>query len=290
MTADLLRALRPHQWAKNVLLALPLLASHRLGEGGLWLRLLAALIAFSAAASAGYLFNDLRDRAADRRHPHKRFRPVASGRVSPAAAAAAAGLLVLAAAALSVPLGGAFAATLGLYVVLTLAYSAYLKRKPMLDVIVLAAFYALRVVAGGAAVAIPPSPWLLALCMFLFLHLAFAKRQSEAMLEPPDALLGEGGRPYGPADLPVLQQAGVASGYLAALVVALYINNDEVRRLYARPAVLWLVCPLLLYWTGRVSLVCARGGMHHDPLLWAASDRVSYVVLGLILLVAAVAA
>ena len=132
--------------------------------------------------------------------------------------------------------------------------------------------------------------------MFLFLHLAFAKRQSEAMLEPADATpphagrFGVGGRPYGPADLAVLQQAGITSGYLAVLVVALYINNEEVRRLYARPTVLWLACPLLLYWTSRVSLVCARGAMHHDPLVWASSDRVSYVVLGLALLVAAVAA
>lgn len=276
-----LRALRLHQWLKNLLVFLPLLAAHRFLEPGAVLAALAAFAAFGLCASGVYLLNDLLDLPADRRHPRKRSRPFAAGELPLLHGLLVAPLLTLAAFLLAAAVSPAFVAVLGLYLALTLAYSFWLKRVAMLDVVLLAALYTIRIVAGAAAIGSPLSFWLLAFSMFLFLSLAMLKRYTELA-----AMLGAGrsgalGRGYAVEDLPLIQSLGASSGYCAVLVLALYINSPESLVLYARPQVLWLICPLLLYWMSRVWVIAHRGGMNDDPVVFAVRDRVSQAVIAL---------
>ena len=276
-----LRALRLHQWLKNLLVFLPLLASHRFLEAGAVLAALGAFLAFGLCASGVYLLNDLLDLPSDRRHPRKRSRPFAAGELPLLHGLLAAPLLTVAAFALAFAVSPWFAAALGAYFAATLAYSFWLKRVVMVDVVLLAGLYTVRIIAGAAAIGVALSFWLLAFSMFLFLSLAMLKRYTELQ-----AMLGEGrsgasGRGYAVEDLPLLQSLGASAGYCAVLVLALYINSPESLALYARPQVLWLICPLLLYWMSRVWVVAHRGGMHDDPVVFAARDRVSQVVVGL---------
>jgi len=281
-----LRALRLHQWLKNLLLFLPLLASHRFLEPAPVLASLAAFVAFGLCASGVYLLNDLLDLPADRSHPRKRARPFAAGELSLLHGLLAAPLLTLAAFLLAAAVTPAFFGVLLIYLGLTLAYSLWLKRIAMLDVVLLAALYTIRIIAGAAAIGSPLSFWLLAFSMFVFLSLAMLKRYTELA-----ALLGEGrqaalGRGYGVEDLPLIQSLGASAGYCAVLVLALYIDSPESRALYSRPQVLWLICPLLLYWMSRVWVIAHRGGMNDDPVVFAARDRVSQVVIMLCALAA----
>lgn len=285
-----LLALRPHQWAKNLLLAVPMVVGQRLDEPALWVSLIAAITWFSLCASSVYVANDLMDLAADRRHPRKKRRPLASGAVSIPQGLAMAGV-VLAAGLVGAlaTLPAAFLGVLLVYVGISAGYSWRLKHTPMLDVIVLAGLYTLRIVAGGAAVGIVPSFWLLAFSVFIFLSLAFGKRYSELRLlraADPDTL---GTRGYQADDLPLLGTLGPASGYIAVLVFCLYIASDAVTVLYARPGTLWLMCPLLLYWISRFWLISHRGRMRDDPVFFALTDWPTYVVaaLGLVILLAA---
>ncbi len=275
-----LRALRLHQWTKNLLVFAPLIAAHRVADiAGLGQAAL-AFVLFGLCASGGYIVNDLLDLDADRAHPRKRTRAFAAGLVAIkhglfAAMALIGGSIAIAALALP-PL---FALTLALYLATSLWYSLALKRIAMVDVLSLAALYSVRIIAGGAAVAVVPSFWLLAFSMFLFLSLAAAKRYAEL-----HAMRGAGrqdapGRGYSIEDLPLLQSSGVGAGYLCVLVLALYINSNPAG-MYARPQVMWLLCPLLLYWMNRVWLKTSRGQMHEDPVVFAATDRPSLMVFG----------
>jgi 4-hydroxybenzoate polyprenyltransferase len=238
-------------------------------------------VAFSLCASGVYVANDLLDLAADRRHPRKSRRPFAAGTLPLAAGLAAAPALTLAAFAVALCVSTAFAAVLGLYFLLTLAYSLSLKRVVMLDVVVLAALYTLRIVAGGVATLTPLSFWLLAFSMFLFLSLAMLKRYTELRQVEQVGGTSASGRGYSVDDLPLIQSLGGASGYLAVLVLALYINNAPNESLYRHPMALWLLCPLLLYWVSRAWVIAHRRGMHDDPLVFAARDGVSWTVLAL---------
>jgi 4-hydroxybenzoate polyprenyltransferase len=275
------RALRVHQWVKNFLVFVPLLMAHIVSDRG---RLTAAIYAFTAwclCASGVYLFNDLLDLEADRSHAHKRTRPLASGSIGARAALPAAALLVAAGLALAfLLLPALFGAMLVLYLVLTTGYSAYLKRLAVVDVLVLAGLYTLRVLSGGHATAVPVSPWLLAFSMFLFLSLAFVKRYTELRIEGAGAPPRRG---YTREDTELLRSFGAASGYLSVLVLALYINqSDEVRELYRRPELLWLTGPCLLYWLTRVWLLAHRGRLHEDPVVFTVRDPTSYLVGALI--------
>lgn len=275
----LLRALRPHQWAKNALVFVPLVAAHRLAD---WPALLAAVLAFAAfslCASAAYVVNDLLDLDADRAHPRKRHRPFASGALPVSVGRVLAPLLLAGGLVLGLRLPHAFLALLLAYVGLTLAYSLLLKRIAMADVVVLAGLYALRILAGGAAAGVAVSSWLLAFSMFLFFGLAMLKRYTE--LRPLAAAGGgrAGGRGYEAEDLPLVLAAGVASGYLAVLVLALYINSTASEALYRHHEALWLLLPVLLYWTSRAWLLAVRGRMHDDPVVFALTDRVSLALL-----------
>ena len=282
----LVRALRPHQWVKNLLVFVPILLDHRLTQPEIVTRGALAFAAFSLAASGAYVLNDILDLEADRGHPVKRHRPFASGALSPRVgymlAPALIGTSLVVGAALAAP---GFLALLLLYIGLTTAYSAYLKRIVVLDVLLLAWLYTLRVLAGITASGVRFSTWLLAFSTFLFLSLAFLKRHGELSTLAAHPVPAVRRRGYLPQDMEWLRTMGAASAYLAVLVLALYLNSDEVVKLYTKPAVLFLVCPLLLYWTSRMWLLAHRGRINEDPIVAAARDPSSYVVGVLVLLV-----
>ncbi|MEN8175369.1 MAG: UbiA family prenyltransferase [Pseudomonadota bacterium] len=272
-------ALRPHQWLKNMLVFVPLAASHQLYDIALLAQAALAFVAFSLCASSVYVLNDLLDLPSDRRHPHKKDRPVASGQIPLSHAVAMTPLLLVMAAAVGLWLPPAFLAVLGVYYGLTLAYSLHLKDVVMLDVLVLATGYTLRVLAGGAAVEIAPSPWLLAFCVFLFFSLALTKRYAELVTMRTAVGARARARAYLLEDAELLAALGGASGYLSVLVLALYITGDMVRELYGRHELIWLVCLLLLYWISHLWLMAHRGRMHDDPLVFALRDGTSRITL-----------
>jgi 4-hydroxybenzoate polyprenyltransferase len=270
--------LRPHQWAKNVLIFVPLLLSHRPGDIEKTPDLLLAFVLFCLCASAGYIVNDLRDLEADRHHPLKRHRPLASGSVPTGLALTMAGALLLIAFLGSAwLLPWAFTATLAAYVLFALLYSLWIKTRLLVDVFVLAGLYTLRLLAGGAAAEIELTAWLLAFSMFLFLSLALAKRYAELDRAPSDQAEHLKARNYRRDDMAVMLAAGLASGYLAVLVMAIYISSDLAQELYRRPELLWLVCPVMLYWITRVWFLPRRGALQEDPILFALKDRVSWI-------------
>jgi 4-hydroxybenzoate polyprenyltransferase/phosphoserine phosphatase len=270
-----LKGLRLHQWLKNLLLFLPLLGAHRWGDPAALLAALAAFLAFGLCASAVYVVNDLFDLESDRRHPRKRLRPFASGRIPISAGIAAALVLFALAFALAFALSWAFAAWLLAYVALTKAYTFVFKALPLVDCLALAGLYTLRVVAGGAAVAQPVSFWLLAFCLFLFLSLAFVKRFAELVALAAQGKPAAYGRGYVAEDRQLLQSFGVSSGFASALVLALYLDSETVLRLYAHPDRLWFTLPVLLFWISWMWLRAARGQMHDDPVVFAVRDRAS---------------
>ena len=279
-------ALRPQQWMKNLLVFVPVFAAHRFIELDLLARTLIAFAAFSCCASSGYLINDLCDLPADRHHPKKRFRPFASGRLPLIYGLAMAPLLVVLGGLLAGMLGAVSLGILLLYFVLTMAYSLFLKRVVLLDILLLASLYTLRIVAGGAAVEIWPSQWLLAFSMFLFVSLGFVKRYEELVIMRKVEGDHAKARSYELSDAELLAAKGTASGYAAVLVLALYITSGAVKALYSRHQLMWLLCPLLLYWIGYLWLVAHRGAMHHDPLVFALRNRTSRILVLLMLIVA----
>ena len=269
-----IKALRPHQWLKNSLIFLPMLAAHHLDAATFFSSLL-AFIAFSLVASSVYVLNDLLDLNADRAHPRKRLRPFASGAVPIAHGGYLALALLLGGTLVAAFLGWAFLLALGAYYVLTTAYSLTLKRKIVLDICVLAGLYTMRIIAGGVATGIELSVWLLAFSIFFFLSLAAVKRQAELVDMAERGTLTAKGRGYHVADLPIISMVGLAAGYIAVLVMALYVNSPTVQELYAFPYALWGICCVLLYWLTRMVLITHRGAMHDDPVVFAAKDRVS---------------
>lgn len=272
-----IRSMRVHQWVKNLLLFVPLIMAHRLGDiGALWATVF-GFFAFGVAASSVYLLNDLLDLEADRRHPQKKFRPVACGSLSIGYAAAAVPLLLMLAVVLSLYLPRDFLATIAVYWLVTLSYSLYLKRVVMLDIIILASLYALRVLAGGYAGGVEVSHWLLAFSMFLFFSLACIKRYSELLMLKNSAEGNSRTRGYYASDFEQIAQFGSASAFVSVLVMALYVSSLEVTALYSNPRYLWLVCPVLFYWVSRIWLLAHRGQLHHDPIVFALKDKVSYL-------------
>jgi 4-hydroxybenzoate polyprenyltransferase len=274
-----IRALRTHHWAKNTLIFLPALAAHLAPSSGLATWLLAGFAAFCAMTSAVYLLNDIADLSSDRRHPVKRNRPLAAGEISISHALVVAGLLAVGAAALAWYLSAQFAAVLGAYLLITTVYSVALKRKLMIDVIVLATLYTIRVIAGAALVDVPLSRWFLAFTVFLFLSLALVKRVAELQeLKGRDA--GQAaGRRYIVDDLNVLIGLGTAAAAVSALVYCLYITSEDVLTLYSRPDALWIGLPLFLYWIARLWALAGRGLVHEDPVAFTLRDRGTYAVL-----------
>lgn len=287
----LTKALRLHQSIKNLLIFVPLLAAHRFTDGASLFNALLAFIIFGLTASSVYILNDLVDVADDRHHHRKRFRPFASGNLSLITGWLAWPLLLLTAFIMAgIFLPFSFTGVLGAYFVLTLAYSLQLKQAAMLDVLTLAGLYTIRIIAGAAAIAVPLSFWLLTFSMFVFLSLAFIKRFSELKSARHNGHEGNiRGRGYVHQDLELVSSMGSGAGYLSVLVLALYIQDAHTSELYAAPQIIWLACPILLYWISRAWLIAHRGQMHDDPIVFAIKDRASWIVAGCFLGVFALA-
>lgn len=275
-TWPLLKAMRPYQWSKNVLIFLPAFAAHDLSALPL---LILAFLAFSLTASSVYLLNDLLDLSSDRAHPRKRERPFAAGTLPLRTGLfVAGGLLALTALISAVVIGPAFLGVLVIYFAATTLYSFWLKKKLIIDVITLAGLYTVRIVAGAAAASVTLSPWMLGFSMFIFLALAAMKRQAE-LTDQVATGRDVSGRAYRGEDLPILRGIALSASQVAILVLALYTASPDVRLLYTRPDVLWAVLPPLLYWLLRMVIKTHRGEMSDDPIVFAAKDRVSQLTV-----------
>lgn len=283
------RAVRLHQWLKNLLLFVPAAAAHATGADVL-LPLALAFLAFGLCASSVYVLNDLLDLQDDRQHPRKRRRPFAAGELPIGHGMVAAPLLLAVAfglaAALLPPL---FLGVLAAYYLTTLAYSLRLKQIVLVDVYVLASLYTARLAAGAVVAGITVSFWLIALSIFAFLSLALLKRYAEQVGQIATGSRHSGTRGYTASDLQILAVLGGASGFAAVLVLALYLNSSDVLLLYSRPQFIWLACPLLLYWISRAWLLAHRNQMHDDPVVFAVTDRTSQAVVALTLAAAVLA-
>jgi 4-hydroxybenzoate polyprenyltransferase len=270
----LVRALRLHQWAKNALLFLPILAAHHLDDRAALLRVVLGFLSFGLVASSVYVLNDLVDVESDRSHPRKRLRPFASGALRLGAGFALVPGLLAAGAGVALLLPPMFGVALTAYWFTTLAYSLRIKRVVVLDVLVLAALYTVRIYAGAFAAGVPVSEWLASFALFFFLSLAILKRASE-LAKVTQAVPGRG---YRPDDRVPVSAMGVASGYVSVLVLALYVTSQDVRRLYTQPAWLWMLCVLVLYWISRMWLLAWRGEVDDDPVVFAIRDPASWAV------------
>lgn len=281
------KALRLHQWVKNILVYLPLLAAHKFFDFELLARGTIAFLAFSLCASSVYVLNDLLDLPSDRAHPRKRNRPFASGNIPLIHGIFLVPILLASSIWLAQQLPTEFSVILAAYYIITLTYSVSLKNRVVFDVIALSILYTFRIISGAAATSISPSFWLLAFSMFLFLSLSMVKRYSELLVALKQDKRFLAGRGYRADDLPLLLSVGTSSGLLAILVLALYINSSDVGRLYAYPHLLWLVLPILLFWILRVWMKTHRGEMHDDPVVFAAEDRLSQICIALAIAVVA---
>jgi 4-hydroxybenzoate polyprenyltransferase/phosphoserine phosphatase len=269
-----LRAMRPHQWVKNLLVFVPLLASRSFEMSGL----LGAFVMFAslcATASSIYIVNDLTDLAADRSHPRKRLRPFASGALPLSFGAALAALLITVGVMLAAAVGTA--SWLIAYAAVSLAYSLGCKQFPLLDVFILASLYTLRIVAGGVASHHPVTLWLLAFSMFTFLSLALVKRVAE-LTAVPDSDFSPARRGYRAGDRNILAMFGIASSFSGSVVLALFISSNAAVEEYRAPEILWAIVPIILFWQCRLWLATERGHMHDDPIIYAAHDSVSWLV------------
>lgn len=274
-----LKMLRAHQWLKNSLIVVPMVLAHNYFQPEMLVACLLAFVSFSAAASAIYIVNDFFDLALDRRHATKRDRPFASGLLSiPFGFASVAVLLVVSiATALLLPIE--FALVLAGYLVATTAYSLSVKRMLLVDVLTLAGLYTMRILAGAAATRVDVSFWLLAFSIFFFLSLALVKRYVElrsSVLVPGERIAGRG---YRTEDQEIIAQAGMASAFSAALVLALYIDSAAVRELYSHPWMVWPLAPAVLYLTMRVWILARRDEMHDDPVVFIIRDWRSQLVV-----------
>jgi 4-hydroxybenzoate polyprenyltransferase/phosphoserine phosphatase len=272
---SVIRAMRPHQWIKNILIFVPLFAAHQFSDRTALVNAFLAFIAFSLSASSVYVLNDVLDIEADRRHAVKQRRPFASGDLPVVYSLPL--IIVLLFLGFLLPamyLPWGFTALLGLYLIVTTSYSLWIKRKMLADVFTLAGLYTIRIIAGGIACGIEVSEWLLAFSMFMFTSLAFAKRYAELLsVEAESKALARRG--YLASDLSLIESLGPAGGYMAVLILALYIHSPEVKVLYSRPQVLWLICPVIMYWISRIWFQAKRRILTNDPVVFAATDRAS---------------
>lgn len=273
--AVLPRVLRIHQWVKNLLLFVAPLAAHKAPDSAHLGSMLLAFLSFCLCASAVYVLNDLFDLDSDRAHARKRKRPFASGDVRVVDGVLVAPLLLILAFLLAIPVGTTFVFWLLIYLLVTTAYTFGLKRLILIDCVVLAVLYTLRIIAGAAAANLPLSFWLLAFGVFLFLSLAFVKRYAELSAHSDAGVVQAPGRGYVTSDAPLVKSLGITAGYAAVVVLALYLNSDAVIKLYASPNFLWCAVLVMLFWVSWIWMIAHRGLMHDDPVLFALRDRVS---------------
>lgn len=274
-----IKEIRVYQWIKNILIFLPLILAHNFSNPEIFMKLAAAFISFSLVASFVYIMNDLLDLEADRQHPRKRKRPLASGTIHIKQALVLAPFLLIFSLALSIfylPLN--FNITLLSYFILTTTYSFYLKRIYLLDIMLLSGLYTIRLVAGAAAVSVFISPWLLALSIFIFFSLATMKRYTELRVMQEQNKTSAKGRGYLVDDLSLLLSFGPSSGLISVLIFILYVNSGEVIKLYNKPLMLMPIAGILMFWILRLWFMAHRGRMADDPIVYTAKDPVSYVV------------
>jgi 4-hydroxybenzoate polyprenyltransferase/phosphoserine phosphatase len=312
------KAMRPQQWIKNLLLFVPILLSHKLGESyRLWSTAF-TFIAFCLTASGVYLLNDSLDAAYDRQHPDKRHRPFAAGTLPLVWGPLLSFALLLAGQIIiwnsfndDMPASARCSILVMIYIGLNMAYTFVLKRRMVIDVVCLAAMYTLRILIGGVAAGVLVSNWLLAFSITFFTSLAFAKRYAElarlaeaTLLQSPDLRvqtqvlsrdiagsekISSPGRSYAVHDLAVISSIGPTCGYMAILVLALYINSDQMKELYKVTFPLWLICPLIMYWITRLWFIAHRNELHEDPIVFALHDRISWLIGTMILALAILA-
>ena len=269
-----LKALRPYQWLKNLLVFAPILTSHNVNSESL-LSSISAFLAFSLVASSVYILNDLLDLESDRIHPRKRNRPFASGNVPITHGSMMIFGPITLGFIIAAQIGWEFLLVMLCYTLITTTYSLYFKRLVVFDVCLLALLYTTRILAGGIATDITLSVWLLAFSIFFFFSLAAVKRQAELVDLAKRKHLNVTGRGYHVDDLPIISMIAIGSGYVSVLVLALYINSPEVLKVYSNPTVLWGICCILLYWVTNIAVATHRGTMHDDPIIYAIKDRVS---------------
>lgn len=279
-----MRALRIHQWAKNALLGVPVLTAHAFTYTAI-AKIAVAFVAFGLVASATYLLNDLLDLVPDRHHPRKCKRPFAAGDIGLATGILAMTILFGAGFGLAIQLSDHFLFTLLAYLGLTIGYSLYFKSVMLIDVLLLASLYTIRIVAGAYAIEVPLSSWLLGFSMFIFLSLALIKRCTELMAMQALSYETMKGRDYQVSDYLMLCTIGVAAGYISVLVLALFISSPDSVGKYTYPVFLWLLCPLTAYWVSRLWLKTSRGEMHDDPLIFSLKDRASWIVFANMMIV-----
>jgi 4-hydroxybenzoate polyprenyltransferase len=281
-----LKLIRVHQWAKNLIIFVPLVTSHRIFEVSHLTQAIAAFVSFSLLASATYIFNDLCDLDNDRAHASKRRRPLADGSISLPAAVVAVFLLGAAAVATGFSLGLGFLLVLAVYLFVSMFYSSFLKKSALIDVIVLSGLYIWRLVAGGVATGILLSNWLLSFALFIFMSLALAKRYveiSDLSCKKFDKSSISPGRGYLASDIHLVFALGVSSAMVSVLVVLVYVSSPDVIVLYKHPQVLFLLAPLVLFWISRIWLLASRGALNEDPVLFAVKDKCSYAVVACII-------
>ncbi len=276
-----IKLLRVHQYAKNLLVFIPALTAHKFSYDALLIGFL-AFAAFSLCASSVYIINDLVDLQADRKHPTKRLRPLANGSLPQRSAILFAAALFAAAAATAYWVSLPFEGVILSYFLLTAAYTFSLKRKMIVDVVTLSLLYCARVGGGAVAELVPISEWLLAFSMFMFTTLAMIKRHVELARCLDRGLPDPFNRNYKVGDIDVIAAMAAAAGFNAITVFTFYISSDAVEQLYRRPLILWAICPLLMYWIGRVILMAHRRLVDDDPILFALRDRPSWMTLGLV--------
>lgn len=282
---EFIRCLRPHQWSKNLLLFLPIIAAHQLNDSGKLVLTISGFLTYCILVSALYMFNDLLDLSSDRLHPEKKDRPFASGSVPILFGLIMVPLMVGGALTLGWLISNKFLMALSLYALVSLSYSLFLKNIVILDVIILALLYVLRVISGGIVADINLSFWLLSFSMFFFFGLAFTKRFAELLSLSERNQEFISGRGYRKEDLEITRVLGVASGFLSILVLALYINDESVVYHYNQPKFLWAFCPLLIYWVSHMWVIASRAEMHHDPIVFTMRDKTSWwiALLGMVI-------
>jgi 4-hydroxybenzoate polyprenyltransferase len=272
LPAVYMQAARLGQWLKNILVAVPLLLSHKFTLP-VFLVISAAFFSFSLCASAFYIVNDLLDLTSDRRHATKKGRPFASGILHPAHGLALAGLLLVVSLSIALLLSGEFFAVIACYALLTLLYSGIFKAHLILDAVCLGILYTLRIAAGVAALQADMSSWVLGFSFFIFLGLAFIKRLAE--IQRSAAFEQLPGRSYRFSDGSVIECMAAASGFSALIILSLYIDSINAVRLYTTPQFLWVLCPVILYWYCRLLVLTHRDEMHDDPVFFVIRDRAS---------------
>jgi 4-hydroxybenzoate polyprenyltransferase len=280
---DWIKLCRVHQWAKNLLVFLPILTAHAFTAPA-FLNATLAFFAFSFCASSVYLLNDLVDLRVDRQHPTKRNRPFASGKILPRQGMLLIPVLLAAAFALGFSASPQTALILGAYFAATTAYSFYLKRKLMADVILLSGLYTLRVIGGAVAISVMLSPWLVIFSVMIFTALALMKRYVEILKAGAETSASLAKRGYRVGDSTIVGAIAAAASMNAVTVFGLYLSSDIATRAYSHPAALWLICPLLMFWLGRALVMAHRLEMNDDPVIFALKDRVSLMTGALVVL------